>query len=174
MSPVSMSIDDPPIASVYKYFFLYLEPISAFTGAYYSFFQQETYLVLTHASSAPNGPIPISTQIVLNQLANLYFLFAINEALILRSSTDLKVWRTILFCLLLADFGHLYSVNAIGWDVYWKVLKWNAIDWGNVGFVYVGALMRLSFLLGLGMARPGHQGMRRSTRKKRPSSRISG
>lgn len=169
-----MAVVDPPISSVYQYFFLYIEPISALTGAYYSFFQQQTYLDLTHASSAPKNGIPISTQVILAQLANLYFLFAINEALILRATSDLKVWRTVLLCLLLADIGHLYSVSAVGWHVYWHVTSWNAIDWGNVGFVYAGASMRLAFLLDFGVVQSGQQAVRRSTRRKRPSSRITG
>ena len=145
-----MSRNDDRVSSIYKTFFLYIEPLSALTGAYYAHFKQRTYLQLTHAPSAPESAVPISTQIVLSQLANLYLLFAMNEALVLRSTADLKVWKTMLFCLLIADIGHLYSVHYLGLPVYWNVLDWNAIDFGNIGFVYAGALMRLSFLLGYG------------------------
>ena len=65
----------------------------------------------------------------------MYLLFAINEALVLRSTSDLRVWRTVLLGLLIADLGHLYSVRALGMDIYWNVLKWNKMDFGNVGFV---------------------------------------
>jgi len=57
----------------------------------------------------------------------------------------------VLFTLLVADLGHLYSVHGKGLDVYWDVRHWNPIDWGNVAFVYVGACMRISFLLGIGL-----------------------
>ena len=139
------------ISLLYRLFFLYIEPSSAILGAYFSFFDQSTYLALTHLPSAPQGSIPISTRIVLSQLSNLYLLFAINEALVLRSTQDLRVWKTLLFGLLIADLGHLWSVQALGWDTYWRVERWNAIDWGNVGFVYIGALMRCGFLFGLGV-----------------------
>ena len=154
-----------PIPFAYRCFFLFVEPFSAIVGAYSSFFRQQTYLDLTHAVSArtPTG-IPLSTQIVLAQLSNLYFLFAWNEALVLRSTNDLRVWRTLLFCLLVADLGHLYSVSPLGLPIYYDILKWNAIDWGNVGFVYVGATMRIAFLLGIGI-RPGSQSARRKPRK---------
>ncbi len=146
--------NEAQISPVYRLFFLYVEPVSALLGAYFSFFDQPTYLVLTHALSAPRQDfIPISTQIVLSQLSNLYLLFAINEALVLRSTKDLRVWKALLFGLLVADFGHLWSVKVLGWDLYWSVGDWNAIDWGNVGFVYVGALMRSCFLLGVGVKR---------------------
>ena len=136
----------------YRSFFLFVEPCSTIIGAYYSCLQQQAYLDLTHAPSAPIGGIPLSTQIVLLQLSNLYFLFALNEALVLRSTADLRVWRTLLFGLLIADFGHLYSVRALGSEIYWNVAKWNAIDWGNIGFVYAGALTRISFLLRVGFS----------------------
>ena len=158
----------------YKYFFLYIEPFFTILGTYYSLYKQQSYLDLTHLPSSPQTGIPLSTQIVLTQLANMYFCVAINEALVLRASSDLKVWRTVLICLLCADFGHLYSVSAVGWRVYWDVLGWNAIDWGNVAFVYVGATTRICFLSGLGVGPKGGSAVRRSTRRKRPSARITG
>ena len=137
----------------YTYFFLIIEPISALVGAFYAHFKPLAYLQMTHTASSPSyiSTIPLSTNIVLTQLANLYLLFALNEALVLRSTSDLRVWKTVLFGLLIADFGHLYSVSALGPEVYWNVLKWNAMDWGNVGFVYAGATMRMAFLSGIGL-----------------------
>lgn len=144
--------NEAEVSPIYRLFFLYIEPVSALLGAYFSFFDQPTYLFLTHALSAPKqDSIPISTQIILSQLSNLYLLFAINEALVLRSTKDLRVWKALLFGLLVADVGHLWSLKVLGWEMYWRAGDWNAIDWGNVGFVYVGALMRSSFLLGLGV-----------------------
>ncbi|KAF3769533.1 hypothetical protein M406DRAFT_58834 [Cryphonectria parasitica EP155] len=144
----------------YTIFFLFIEPFSALVGAYYAHFRQRDYLTLTHASSAPVlGGVSTGTSIVLSQLANLYLLFALNEALVLRSSADLRVWRTVLFVLLLADFGHLYTVKALGLDVYlpWNFARWNAIDWGNIPFVYLGASMRIAFLAGVGMGGSGNK-----------------
>lgn len=148
MGRASTSTIIPP---VYRLFFLFIEPISALVGAYFSFFQQQAYLELTHAASAPLTGIPLTTQVVLRQLSNLYLLFAVNEALVLRSTSDLRVWRTLLFGLLVADFGHLYSVSGLGSHVYWNASLWTAMDWGNVGFVYLGAMMRTAFLLGIGL-----------------------
>lgn len=137
-----------PVA--YRLFFLVIEPISALVGAFYAHFRQTEYLLLTHASTAIS-PVPTGTSIIMSQLANLYLLFALNEALVLRSTGDLRVWKTVLFVLLIADLGHLYSVSAVGSDVYWSIRSWNAIDWGNIPFVYLGASMRIAFLLGVGL-----------------------
>ena len=138
----------------YRLFFLLIEPIATLAGAFYAFLGQQTYLDLTHASSAPS-PIPLGTSIAMSQLANLYFAFALSEALVLRATSDLRVWKAMLFCLLVADFGHLSTVWALGPRIYWSVSEWNAIDWGNIGFVYVGASMRIAFLSGLGFASEG-------------------
>jgi len=141
---------------VYTTFFLFIEPFSALIGAYYANFRPLEYLQLTHEASAPSytSTIPLSTSIVLCQLANLYLLFAINEALVLRSTSDLRVWKTVLFGLLLADFGHLYSVKGLGSQIYWAFWTWNKMDWGNLGFVYAGATMRILFLAGAGLDTP--------------------
>lgn len=137
----------------YVLFFLYIEPFSTIVGAYYAHLRPLEYLKLTHASSAPATSlgIPVGTQIVLSQLANLYLLFALNEALVLRSTRSLKTWRTLLTGLLIADFGHLYSIAPLGTGMFWKFWQWNAMDWGNIGFVYCGALMRCLFLSGVGV-----------------------
>ncbi len=124
---------------------------------------------MTHAASAPSyaSTIPLSTSVVLSQLANLYFLFTLNEALVLRSTSDLRVWKTVLFGLLVADFGHLYSIKELGHEVYWNVLKWNAMDWGNVAFVYAGATTRIMFLAGVGLnTESGRKAAERATAKK--------
>ena len=153
----------------YTAFFLVIEPISALVGAYFAHFRPLDYLQMTHAASAPSyaATIPVSTSVVLSQLANLYLLFTINEALVLRSTSDLRVWRTVLFGLLMADFGHLYSLKALGSDVYWNVLKWNAMDWGNVAFVYAGATLRMMFLAGVGLnTESGRKAAERAATKK--------
>lgn len=164
IAPVQItSMSAHRLPTYYRLFFLYIEPISALVGAFYAFFKPDNYLQLTH-TSAPSGGIPLSCSIVLTQLSNLYLLFALNEAFVLRSTRDLRVWRTLLTGLLMADFGHLYSVSALGPDVYWKVNNWNAMDWGNVAFVYVGATMRIAFLLGLGLPTAAASGRKKGNR----------
>jgi hypothetical protein len=138
----------------YRLFFLLLEPIATLVGAYFALFDQAKYLELSHAASAPS-PIPLGTSIAMSQLGNLYFAFALSEALVLRATSDLRVWKTVLFCLLVADLGHLYTVRSLGPQIYWSVSEWNAIDWGNIPFVYIAASMRVAFLAGVGFGAKG-------------------
>ncbi|ERS95902.1 uncharacterized protein SPSK_00916 [Sporothrix schenckii 1099-18] len=153
-TPVTASV---PLPALYRLFFLTIEPIAALAGAFYAHFRQHDYLAMTHAASTTTdaaGNVPIVTSVVLSQLANLYLLFTLNEALVLRTTADRRVWRTLLFGLLVADLGHLYSLRPLGGDIYWRADQWNAMGWGNVPFVYVGASMRLAFLLGVGLNGP--------------------
>ena len=140
----------PPL--LYQLFFLYIEPVATAVGAYYSHFRQQDYMQMTlpSASQATFG-VTATESIVLTQLANLYMVFALNEAIVLRATNDRQVWKMFLLGLLVADFGHLYSVHSLGPEVYWEFWKWNAMYWGNLGFVYIGAAMRTAFLLGLGI-----------------------
>jgi hypothetical protein len=137
----------------YRLFFLFIEPVSALVGAYFAHFGQSDYLKLIHASSTPST-VPLSTSVALSHLANMYLFFAINEALVLRSSSELRVWKTVLFCLLVGDIGHLLTYWVMGPQFYWNVFEWNVMDWGSIPFVYLGASMRISFLADVGL---GHK-----------------
>ena len=139
----------------YIIFFLWIEPAATLVGAYYSWLRPNEYLQLTHPASAPGLlGLPISTEAALRQLGNLYFCFAINEALVLRATNDLKVWRTLIVGLLIADFGHLYACFPLGLKMYYDFGSWNSIAYGNYLFVYCGAGTRVCFLTGVGMGGP--------------------
>ncbi|KAJ6614115.1 hypothetical protein B0H10DRAFT_175773 [Mycena sp. CBHHK59/15] len=141
------------IPFIYKLFFLYIEPVSALAGAFYAAFWPVEYVRdLSIPGSAFKPTLTTQNNMVLLQLANLYLLFALNEHLVLSSTESLVTWRRLLFGLLVADFGHLYSMAPLGADVFWRVGDWNAMVWGSVGFVYIGASMLMSFLAGLGLS----------------------
>jgi hypothetical protein len=140
------------IPTAYQAFFLWIEPAATLVGAFYACFLPETYLQLTDAATAPGIlGLPVATHVVLRQLGNLYLALALSEALVLRSTTDLRVWRTLLLVLLIADLGHLYSCLPLGADIYYRVAKWNSMDWGNLAAVYCVATVRMCFLAGVGM-----------------------
>lgn len=142
------------IPLLYRLFFLYIEPISALIGALYAVVLPSQYLNLLTLSSASRTISTIETPVymTLSQLGNLYTLFALNEHLVLSSTTSIRTWKTLLFCLLIADLGHLATMMPLGGDVFWKFWEWNAMVWGSVGFVYAGATMRCCFLSGIGLS----------------------
>ncbi|RCI14829.1 hypothetical protein L249_6533 [Ophiocordyceps polyrhachis-furcata BCC 54312] len=136
---------------IYRAFFLFIEPVSALAGAYYSHFRQSDYLHLLDASTSATMMPTTTTSVALSQLANMYFFFALIESLVLRSTWDLRVWRTVLLVLLIADFGHLYSLLALGPAVFYDVSTWNVSLFFNIPWVYAGATLRMCFLAGLGL-----------------------
>ncbi|OCB87205.1 hypothetical protein A7U60_g5721 [Sanghuangporus baumii] len=139
----------------YRLFFLYIEPISALLGAMYAARPAKYLSLLTLTSISSNTPAAEASssqvRMALYQLSNLYLLFALNEHLVLSSTDSIRTWRRLLFCLLVADFGHLATMAPLGLDAYWKAWEWNAMLWGSIGFVYAGASMRLAFLFGIGI-----------------------
>lgn len=142
----------PSIPLPYVAFFLWIEPVATLAGALCAWWKPQTYLEWTHAASAPGMlGVPVATDVAVRQLGNLYLAFAINEALVLRATTDAKVWRALLLGLLIADFGHLFSCYPLGLKMYYDVFNWNAMAYGNYLFVYCGAATRICFLLGVGM-----------------------
>lgn len=147
------------IPLIYRLFFLVIEPISALVGAYYAAGRPAEYLAyLTSAPASTADTPPTPTLSALYQLANLYLLFALNEHLVLSSTTDRRTWRRLLTGLLIADFGHLATMVPLAREkgfarVFLECANWTAMEWGSVGFVYAGAAMRMSFLAGLGLGR---------------------
>ncbi|TBU58650.1 hypothetical protein BD310DRAFT_958775 [Dichomitus squalens] len=160
---MSSSVDLSVIPLAYRLFFLYIEPLSAIVGAIYAGGLPAQYLA--YLTSSPTAAAltriatpPTATLISLYQLSNLYLLFALNEHFVLKSTSSVRTWRALLFGLLTADFGHLATMIPLaqekGWaEVFLRFWAWNAMEWGSVGFVYAGASMRTSFLLGLGFGK---------------------
>jgi hypothetical protein len=143
----------------YKLFFLYIEPISALAGAFYAIFRPDAYLndLVAPYFILPAAPAVLPTPVYMSlyQLGNLYLLFALNEHLVLSSSSSMITWRRLLFGLLVADIGHLVTMTPAGTEVFWQFWRWNAMGWGSVPFVYLGATMRTCFLLGIGITGGG-------------------
>ncbi|BCR91549.1 uncharacterized protein ACHE_70392S [Aspergillus chevalieri] len=84
------------------------------------------------------------------QLANLYGLLFLLGVGICYTTTEPKVLRNYLFCLAVADFGHIYvTYLAMGAEATFDVAGWNLLTWGNIsitGFLFVN---RLAYLAGV-------------------------
>lgn len=159
--------DSTPI--LYKIFFLYLEPLSALTGAIFAAIPA-TYLSTLSplkkmfspntisADYTPSTLLPAEVTVSLYQLSNMYLMFALIERFVLSSSSSRATWRAVLGSFLVADLGHLATMYPLGTGVYWRAWEWNAMGWGSVGVVYLGAAMRTAYLLGVRL--DGHVGHR--------------
>lgn len=149
----SNTMQHPPVPLIFRLVFTTLEPFTALLGWYHAHFQQKRYLSLT-VHMPYNSEPDLGCAVALRQLANMYLLFAINEALVLRATNDRRVWAALLFGFLIADVGHLWSLRILGLDyLYYTVSEWNPMDVGNIGIVYAGMTMRILFFVHLAIGK---------------------
>ncbi|KAM5353349.1 hypothetical protein ACJZ2D_016748 [Fusarium nematophilum] len=136
------------IPFAYRALFLYFEPIGALVGALFLHFRPASFL----DAMAPAAKYAPDNQIIYDQLAGTYILFAFNEAIILRTTNDLRVWREILIGILVCDAIHLYgSWAALGGRVFWDPCTWRPADWVNLVSLWGQAAVRLAFMAGVGL-----------------------
>jgi hypothetical protein len=138
---------------VYKIWFLYFEPFAAVNGAYLLHFQPQTYLRMTHCPTADISPIPSSTLFIMDQLAAQFLCFALIEAFVTRTTSDVKVWKAIFCCMLVCDAACLSALRGLGGsEAYWvSPWLWDAVGWGNFGSSWAALILRILFVLGVGV-----------------------
>lgn len=143
----------PSIAAAHRLLFLYAEPFAALYGALLAGRAPLKYLYLMNPA-APAHYHP-SLQVVLDQLAATYFLFAFNQAVVLRivGNENVRVWTAMLCGMLLCDLLHVNAAgNALGWPALLDPSGWRLEEWvvmiPTCGF----AAARVAFLLGFGVA----------------------
>jgi hypothetical protein len=143
------------IPLLYRLLFLTLEPLAALFGALL-LLREPTRFLATMSPAATHAP---SNKVIYDQLAATYTAMAWNAAVVLRlagkardDARTMRVWRGVLIGLLVCDVMHLYgSWQALGGEVFWMPARWRGEDWGNLGFLWGMAAVRLAFLLGIGL-----------------------
>ena len=84
------------------------------------------------------------------QLGNLYLLSALFAVFVLRQSSDAQLVRNSLFCLAVADLGHVASSYVgLGSARFFDVGGWNAVAWGNIAVTTFLFISRIAYFLGL-------------------------
>jgi len=72
-------------------------------------------------------------RVIFDQLAATYFLFAFNEAVVLRLTADVRVWKALLFGIACCDAVHIWGTSQA------------------LGGLHVLISMRLAFCCGVGL-----------------------
>ena len=153
-----MAVDHSYIPFLYRFLFLYYEPFSAFGGSILCWFNPSQFLlVMAPTSMAVYAP---SNQVIYDQLAATYMLFAFNEAVVLRLTDDLNVWKGIVAGILLCDLGHLWAAYRIWGIVCFQPWLWRPEEWVNLGMIVVPGIIRVALLLdvGIGKKKVGKKG----------------
>ena len=148
--------------------FLYFEPFAAFGGFLITHFFPVWYLKSLSPSATSSTYSPLD-QPVYDQLAAHLLRFAWCEAIVLRITQDLRVWKYVLFGIFLCDLVHLYaSYRILGPATFFDPRQWRSDEWLNFLMLYGPATLRLATCLEIGIAPesgPGEQKSKRTTLK---------
>ncbi|KAF5023538.1 hypothetical protein F66182_4405 [Fusarium sp. NRRL 66182] len=140
------------IPFIYRAVFLWFEPLAALAGVLVLYLSPALFL----NSMSPKSTHTPDTQVVYHQLAASYTLFAFNELVLLRITSDLRVWRTLFIGILICDALHLHgSWVALG-SAFWHLREWRWEDWVNLGSLWAQAALRVAFLAGVGLDGDAH------------------
>lgn len=135
------------IPFLYRFVFLWFEPLAAFGGSLILWFAPALFL----NTMSPTSRYAPDSKVMYDQVAATYTLFAYNEAVLLRSTNDLRVWRTVVIGILICDVLHMYASWAALGSVFWTPGVWRWEDWVNLGSLWGQAAVRVAFLMGVGL-----------------------
>lgn len=141
------------IHPVHRVWHLYIEPFNAFYGAVLCARSPLLYLSVMSPRANLSHYHP-ELQVVFNQLAATYLLFAFNQAVVLRMADgNLRIWRGLLAGMLLCDFVHVWATaNALGGAGVASPALWRVFDWVNVVMLIIPLVLRSAFLAGVGVS----------------------
>ncbi|KAL8687752.1 MAG: hypothetical protein Q9218_006167 [Villophora microphyllina] len=141
------------IALPYRIVFLYIEPIAAFFGTFVTLTDPSKYLqsLSPSATSATYSPL---TYPIYAQLAGHLLLFSWLQAGLLRSSSEVKIWKIVLFGILMCDTLHLYGdYVGLGAKAFFDPRLWRWEEWVTFGMTYGPGAMRVAFCLDVGVGK---------------------
>lgn len=135
----------PPL--VFRLIFLYFEPFAAVNGAIQALFYPTSLLPSLLPPNTSESITPVHL-FLMTHVGSLWLFFGIVEGLVLRLTSDLKVWSAIMGAMLTSDLGFLYAPQRVksGWDIYWRVDRWTLEDWINIGSSNLLLISRIAFL----------------------------
>ena len=141
----------PSIPLLYRLLFLYFEPFADLGGVYLTLTQPALYLSI-YIPNMPSTAYTPFMQPIFAQLAGLLTLFAWSQAIVLRVTSDVNVWKAVLSGMVLCDSLHLYGMWAVlGTEVFLDLRRWRLEEWINFVMLYGPGGMRLAFCAGLGL-----------------------
>lgn len=97
-------------------------------------------------------PFTPDTAFLYTSLGGAWLYFAFVEAVVLRVTDDLFLWRVLCFGMLLSDFSFVYSlVQAVGgWGVFSDLAGWTVEEWADMAATAPMLLVRILIVLGIG------------------------
>lgn len=151
---------EPPIPFLYRLLFLYLEPAGAFFGTAVNILDPLRYLQSLSPTATAAAYSPLA-QPIYDQLAAHLLFFSWSQAVVLRSTGDIRVWKALLFGMFLCDVLHLFaSYRVLGPEVFFSPSLWRWEEWVNFIMLYGPGGLRLAFCAGVGVRRGEHKAVK--------------
>lgn len=151
-----MAQTQDPIPSVYRLCINNVEPLLAFGGAMQTLFWPADYLA-TMAHRPQTGDTPAydaRTHFLYTSLTGAWILFAYLEAVFLRLyPNDVQLWKRLIVPMLLSDllFGHSTALAVGGYRELLSFTHYTAADWLVCLATWPLVLVRVAFVLGIGL-----------------------
>jgi len=151
---------EPSIPFPYRFLFLYLEPAAAFFGTIITIVDPLQYLQSLSPTATVSSYSPL-TRPIYDQLAAHLLFFSWSQAVVLRSTHDMTVWKMLLFGMFLCDILHLFaSYRILGPEIFFSPSRWRWEEWVNFVMLYGPGGLRLAFCAGVGVRRGESKAMK--------------
>ncbi|KAK1049831.1 hypothetical protein LTR74_017186 [Friedmanniomyces endolithicus] len=146
------------ISPFYRIFFTTVDPLIALTGFISALFFPN-FLLSTYSPTATIPPA-IETTELLNILAGFYLSVVPLQIFLLRARPqDLTVWRVLQFSVLITDVAVLgATMTALSAQGRLQPSRWRLEEAGSVALTAGVGLIRIAFLISLGMGRQARGG----------------
>ncbi|KAF3099226.1 hypothetical protein TWF102_005630 [Orbilia oligospora] len=116
---------------IYRLLFFYLEPFSSLGGSYLTHFTPQKYFSIVIPGNT--DPILTNTQLLSTNLASSYIHFTIIEAILLRTTNDIKGEGRVGVCVGLWEEGGLGDFWAELFTVGFEVVLFGGVGWVEGG-----------------------------------------
>jgi hypothetical protein len=135
------------IPSFYRIFFTFIDPIICIWGAYMDFFDPRMVLSSHILDDTPD----VGHIMILKQRGGGMLNFGFISAVLLRYTTDIKIWHIVEIANLIVDFAYFPAVfGALRAQGRLDPEVWRAEDWGSLIITWTATVVRLAFLARVG------------------------
>jgi hypothetical protein len=147
------------VPSFYRIWFTIVDPILSLIGVASNIFAP-TSILNSYSPSFANPPTA-ETVVLLDSVSGFLTALTFLQLVLLRARpNDLAVWRSLQAAVLLVDFFMLVGfARALGMQERTSWTVWRTEEWTNLGVTGAVAVIRTSFLMGLGMGGHGKSRM---------------
>lgn len=140
------------IPAFYRLFFTWADPLLCLWAAYMDFFTPTVVL----SSHIPSPDPDVGHVMILGQRGGHFLCFFMLSGILLRYTTDIKIWHIVELGLLVTDFAYFWAVyGALGEQGRLWPEEWRPEDWGSVVVTGAVGLVRLTFLARVGFWEEG-------------------